>query len=199
MPLTNNAKHAMLSQLATLMTHTSLHSSFPGSTGLNELTGDAYARQATAYSAPASGEMTLAGPELFDVPAGATVQWIGGWSALTAGTFYGYAPNGSTGVLEFTADVATDSVTAPAHGFENNDQIVFYGGTPPGGLTEGTIYFARNVTSNTFQVGLTSGGAAINLTSFGTALCVVSKIVTEVFAAAGQVNVTTFTHSMNLG
>jgi hypothetical protein len=199
MPLTNNAKHAMLSQLATLMTHTSLHSSFPGATGVNELTGGAYARQPTAYSAPASGEMTLSGPELFDVPAGATVQWIGGWSALTAGTFYGYAPNGSTGVLEFMADVATDFVTAPAHGFANNDQIVFYGGTPPGGLTEGTVYFARNITADTFQVALTSGGVAINLTSVGSALCVVSKIVTETFAAAGQVNVTTFTHSMNLG
>lgn len=198
MPFTTTAKNAMLDALRVLMTHTSLHSSFPGSTGLNEITGGSYARQATSYNAAAAGETALTAAELFDVPAGSTVAWIGAWGALSGGTFYAYAPNGSTGVFDFTADATTDIITAPAHGFANGDTVTFYGGTPPGGLTEGTVYFVRDVTTDTFKVAATNGGAAINLTSVGSQLCVVSKIVTETFAAAGQVNVTTFSHNLNL-
>lgn len=198
MPFTTTAKNAMLDALRVLMTHTSLHSSFPGSTGLNEIAGGSYARQATSYNAAAGGEVALTAAELFDVPAGATVAWIGAWSALSAGTFYGYAPNGSTGVFDFTVDATTDVFTAPAHGFTDGQTITFYGGTPPGGLTEGTTYFVRDATTDTFKVAATAGGVAINITSVGSQLCVVSRIVVETFVAAGQVNLTTFSHNLNL-
>jgi hypothetical protein len=198
MPLVDATKNSMLTTLSTLITHASLHSAFPSTTGANETTGGSYARKAVSFSAPAAGSMDISAAQLFDVPAAATVGWIGGWSALTAGTFRGYAPNGSTGVLDFTVDATTDVVTAHAHGFANTDTITFYGDTPPGGLTEGTVYFARDVTTNTFKVAATSGGVAIDLTSVGNVKCVVSKIVVETFAGAGQVNLQSFAQSLNL-
>lgn len=198
MPFVNASKNAMLTQLATLLTHASLHSSFPGATGTNEITGGGYARKAVGFAAPSAGSMDITAAQLFDVGAGATVGWVGGWGALAAGTYYSYAPNGSTAVLDFTADTATDVVTAPAHGFTDTQTIVFYGGTPPGGLTEGTTYFVRDSTTNTFKVSATSGGVAIDLTSVGSAQCVVSRIVIETFAGAGQVNLTNFIQNLNL-
>ncbi|MFA5989689.1 MAG: hypothetical protein WC803_08800 [Sphingomonas sp.] len=199
MPFTTTAKNNMLDALRVLMTHASLHSAFPGATGLNEIAGGSYARKATGYNAAAAGETALSAAQLFDVPAAATVAWVGAWGALSGGTFYGYAPNGSTGVAEFTADAATDVITSPAHGFSDTQTIVFYGGTPPAGLTEGTTYFVRDATADTFKVAATSGGVAINLTSAGSNLCVVSRIVVETFTGAGQVNLTTFSHNLNLG
>lgn len=199
MPFVNAAKNTMLDALRVLMTHASLHSSFPGLTGTNEITGGSYVRKATTYGASASGQTDLSAAALFDVPAGATVAWVGAWGALSGGTFYGYAPNGSTGVQEFTADATTDVVTSPAHGFTDGQTVVFYGGTPPGGLTEGTTYFVRDSTADTFKVAATAGGIAINLTSVGSNQCVVSRIVIETFTGAGQVNLTTFSHNLNLG
>ncbi len=198
MPHTTAAKNAMLTSLASVITHIALHSSFPGTTGLNEVAGGSYARKSVSHSAPSGGAMDITASQLFDVPAGATVAWVGFWGALTAGTFYGYAPNGATQINEFTADAATDVITSPAHGFADTNQIVFYGGTPPAGLTEGTIYFVRDATTDTFKVAATSGGVAINLTSAGSNQCVVSRIVVEIFVGAGQVNVTSAANNLNL-
>jgi|tagenome__1003787_1003787.scaffolds.fasta_scaffold20048179_2 hypothetical protein len=65
----------------------SLHSADPGSTGANELTGGSpsYARKASGWSAPNAGVIT--GTATFDVPPGATVAWVGVWSAATGGNF----------------------------------------------------------------------------------------------------------------
>lgn len=63
----------------------------------------------------------------------------------------------------FTITIAVPGVaTAVAHGYANNDQIVLSTtGALPTGLTAGTVYFARNVTANTFELSATSGGASI--------------------------------------
>ena len=198
MPFVDNARNLMLNTFRTSATHASLHSAFPGATGTNEVTGGGYARQAATYNAAASGAVTLSGTLTFSVPAG-NVAWLGAWSAVTAGTFYGYAPNGGfTAIDNFTVSTSTDTITAIAHGYSDTQQIVFFGGTPPGGLTEGTIYFVKASTADTFQVAATSGGAAIDLTSVGSLLCVISRITVEVFASAGSATVSTFTHNLNM-
>jgi uncharacterized membrane protein required for colicin V production len=63
----------------------------------------------------------------------------------------------------FTVTIATPGVvTATAHGFLVNDQVVLSTtGALPTGLLAGTVYFARNVTANTFELSATSGGASI--------------------------------------
>lgn len=94
MPLNDNAKNAMLNQLGTLITFASLHSADPGTTGTNELAGGspAYARKAIAWAAAASGAMAkTASNPVFDVEGGDTVSYVGYFSAVTAGTFYGSA------------------------------------------------------------------------------------------------------------
>ena len=198
MPFVDSARNLMLNSFRTSATHASLHSAFPTSSGTSEVTGGSYARQPATYNAASGGATTLSGTLTFSVPAG-SVAWMGAWSALTAGTFYGYAPNGGfTAIDNYTVSISTDTVTAIAHGYADTQQIVFFGGTPPGGLTEGTIYFVKSSTADTFQVAATSGGVAIDLTSVGSLLCVVSRITVETFASAGSATVSTFTHNLNM-
>lgn len=93
MPLSNNGKHVMLDQLATVAVWASLHSGDPSTTGANEISGGspAYARKAITWNAASGGALDNNANPVFDVPAGTTVAWVGLWSASTAGTFYGSA------------------------------------------------------------------------------------------------------------
>jgi hypothetical protein len=70
-------------------------------------------------------------------------------------------------VQSFTADAGTDVITANAHGLLNGETLRFKGSDLPGGLAQITVYYVRDVTTNTFKVAATSGGAAINLTDAG--------------------------------
>jgi hypothetical protein len=67
-----------------------------------------------------------------------------------------------------TPDETTDIFTLTAHGFTANMPLSFVGTTAPTGLTFGTTYYARDITTNTFKVSATPGGAAINFTTNGT-------------------------------
>lgn len=93
MALTNNAKHVMLDQLATVAVWASLHTADPGTTGTSEVTGGspAYARKAITWNAASGGALDNNANPVFDVPGGTTVAWAGLWSASSAGTFYGSA------------------------------------------------------------------------------------------------------------
>lgn len=66
-----------------------------------------------------------------------------------------------------TPDQSTDVITLTAHGFTANMPLSFQGTTAPAGLTFGTTYYARDITSNTFKVSATPGGAAIDFTTNG--------------------------------
>lgn len=70
----------------------------------------------------------------------------------------------------FTADASTDFLTDAAHGLVNGDRVMVYnsGGALPAGLSANTVYFIVNKTNDTFQLALTSGGSAIDLTTAGT-------------------------------
>ena len=185
---TDAAKNAMLD--AEPSTHLSLHTAW-SATGANEVTGGspAYARKAASWSAAASAIAALTAAVTFDVPAGTTARYVGRWTALTAGTFLGMsALNGAE--KEFSVDLTANTIKQVAHGYVNTDQVVFLGGTPPGGLTEGTTYFVVGATTDTYQVAATSGGAAIDLTAEAAAACVASKIVPETFGSQGTLQIT---------
>ena len=70
----------------------------------------------------------------------------------------------------FTADAGTDFLSDTAHGLANGDRVMVTnsGGALPTGLSENTVYFVVNKTTDTFQLSLTSGGSAIDLTTAGT-------------------------------
>lgn len=74
-----------------------------------------------------------------------------------------------------TADAGTDKITLSAHHLNNGDEVKFGGTTVPGGLTAGTWYYVVNKATNDFQVALTYGGSAIDLTSTGTAVTMTSR------------------------
>ena len=84
----------------------------------------------------------------------------------------------ATGRTEVTAsavDTATDTITANGHGLQNGwyvsvtpnngPDLIYLPNIIPGGLSAGTAYRVVNATANTFQLSLTAGGAAIDLTA----------------------------------
>lgn len=94
MPFNNAAKKIMLDAIAAEISHLSLHTGSPGTTGGNEisLASTLYDRQACSWSTAASGEAALAGDETFDVPAATTVAHVGLFGSATGTTFYGSMP-----------------------------------------------------------------------------------------------------------
>jgi hypothetical protein len=91
--LVDNGKNAMLTTLVGVAVFGSLHTAAPGATGINEVTGGspAYARKALTWGAVSTGSVALAATlPTWDVPAGTTVAYVGLFSLVTGGTFYGY-------------------------------------------------------------------------------------------------------------
>jgi hypothetical protein len=207
MPIfSNTAKNQMLDSLdettaapSAGIGFLSLHTAY-SATGTNEATGGspAYARKAAVWSAAASGQKALTSAVTFDVPAG-TYPWIGLWSAITVGTFFGMMPANAGVPIEFeTDDTTADTLKSVAHGLANGDQVVAWptlGKSLPtdagSNLAVGTIYFVVTSTTDSFQLSTTSGGAAINFTGKGSGM--VQKILPEVFAAQGTLQVSSAT------
>jgi hypothetical protein len=175
MSLTTTARNQALDAIT--IDSVSLHSAFPGAVGSNELSGSGYARQSATFGAATGGVRSMTALATFTVGAGHTVRWVGLWGA---GVFKGYAPNGGS-PKEFQVNTTTDTISCPAHGFSDGDAIAFYGGTIPGGLVEGTIYYAVGSATDSFQVAATIGGAAIDITSQPAPDCVVSRVTESVY------------------
>lgn len=171
MPLTSSGKTILLTALD--VTHFGLNSAYPGNTGANEISGGspAYARKAGTLAAESGGARALSASVTgFDVPAGTVVKWITAWTASTAGSCRASAPAGSTKKGVGTLQSSDDIIRSDAHGIVLDERVVFYpmnGEALPTGLVEGTDYFAITITTDTYQVSATQGGAAINLTGDG--------------------------------
>lgn len=70
---------------------------------------------------------------------------------------------------ECTADDTTDEITDTSHGLSNGDTVLFTtSNTLPAGLSANQLYYVVNTDTNTFQVALTSGGSAVDITDTGT-------------------------------
>lgn len=65
------------------------------------------------------------------------------------------------GAKSVTGVAATGVFTSAAHGYSNGDLVVFSAITGGTGLTTGYPYFVVSTATNTFQVALTPGGAAV--------------------------------------
>lgn len=155
----------------------------------------AYARIAVTWGAAASGQKSNSGALTFDVPAG-TYGFFTFWNASTgnSGTEYrGYAvfggatPKKGFGTVD-AADVTANTITSNGHGLVNTDRVILFnvvGETIPTGITEGGAYFVVGSATDTFQIALTSGGAAVDLTGQGEVYF--EKVVPEVFAGQGQI------------
>jgi hypothetical protein len=108
MPFTNSGKNAMLDHMASIATHISAHTGAPGESGTSEVTGGSYARQTNTWNAASAGNLDNSNTPAIPIPAATTVTHLGFWSALSAGTFYGWyelpaaEAFGSAGTLNVT-------------------------------------------------------------------------------------------------
>jgi hypothetical protein len=85
--------------------------------------------------------------------------------------------SGNTEITMSAVDTTTDTFTSVAHGLANGDviypilnndnEVNFSYAMWAGGLVKDTRYFVVNKTDDTFQVSITSGGGALDLTSAG--------------------------------
>lgn len=210
MPFNDVAKNAALDALDEVaaavdapITFVGVHQSSgdPG-TGTNatgtEATGGspAYARQGVVWGAASAGLKSNTGALTFDVPAG-TYAYFTYFNHVStnSGNYRGYAPfGGASTVKGFAASdvIANDKFFSQAHGLVNTNQVIIYNvfaeSLPAGtGLTEGSLLFVVGATSDTFQLALTSGGAAIDVTTAGEFYF--QKVVPETFASQGQITV----------
>jgi hypothetical protein len=202
-PFNDPAKNAMLEALDesnTQITHAGIGTLSDPGTGTNvnavEATGGspAYARQAVVWGTAASGVKTNTNTLTFDVPAG-TYGYFLWFNASTGntGNYRGYAPFGNSakgfGTVD-SAGVTGDIIQSGAHGLSTGDRVMtfnVFAESLPTGLTEGTVYYVVGATTNTFQVSLTNGGSAVDLTAQGELFF--QKVVPEVFASQGQITV----------
>ena len=201
MPFNDAAKNVMLDGLdesATQITHIAIFTLSDPGTGTNanavEATGGspAYARQSVTWGAAASALKTNTNTLTFDLAAG-TYGYYGFFNASTGNTnnYRGYAPFGGAvkgfGAVD-AAGVTSNTITSAAHGLVNTDRVMVFNvlaESLPTGLTEGTIYFVVGAATDTFQVSLTSGGAAVDITAVGELFF--QKVLPETLAAQGQI------------
>lgn len=145
-----------------------------------EPSGNAYARlsvtnNATNWPAASSGQKQNGAALTFATPTPAgwgDVHALGIYDASTSGNLL-YWLDLLAAEKPCTVTSATPAVvTCPAHGFVSGDKIKFSsvpGISIPTGLTDGAYYFVitAGLTTDAFEISLTSGGSAINTTGSG--------------------------------
>ena len=205
--LTDLCKNALLDSAvaAGLLTTPffSAHTGFPPAGG-NEVTGGspAYARKSFTWSAASAGAKVSSAAQTFDIPASTTVRAIAVYDAATVGTQKAWAPAGASARRAFSVDAAgvtNNDFTSAGHGLAAGNSVLVWptiGAGLPTGVAEDTEYFviATGLTTDTFRLATTLGGAAIDITAIGDGD--VQKFTPEVFAGQGTYQVTTFTVSL---
>lgn len=99
------------------------------------------------------------------------------------------AYSGQYGVIQAaTLTDAGDLVGKTAHGYVAGDTVIFSEIVTTTGLTAGTVYYVRStgLTANAFTVATTAGGAAVALTTDGTAN--VQKFIDNIEKVPGPAN-----------
>lgn len=193
--LRDTSLNAMMDALAAELDQVSLHTAW-STTGANEVTGGSYARQSITWNAAATGALNSSNAPSFSVPSGNTIRFVGFWeTAASPDTFEGMVPNQQSGDLtarRFIVDTANNEIEMPAHGLTDDDAVVFLGGTPPTGLTEGTVYYKGGTGgTDAFQVQTTQAASpfsAVGLSSQGDEDVRVYRIREETFGSDGTFN-----------
>lgn len=209
MPFNDTAKNLALDALDETasgtvgITHVGVWTLTDPGTGTNatgtEATGGspAYARVAVTWAAAATGLKSNSGALTIDVPAG-TYAFFGLFNASTGNTnnYRGYIPFGGASALKgfFSVDttLTNDTLFSRGHGMSDGDRVILYNvfsEALPTGVSEGTVYFVVNSSTDLFKVSTTSGGAAVDITAVGGGEGFWQRVVPEVFASQGQITV----------
>lgn len=178
----NIADNAASSPLTNL--YASLHTADPGDAG-NQTTSETsytgYARVAVARTSSgftvSSQTVTLAATVTFAAAATTDTDVLKFWAIGTASSGTGkvlYSGPIGTNLGVGTA-TAADTITIPGlTGVSVGDQITFRaptGGTIPTGITAGTVYFVKTLSTNDITISTTSGGSTLDITAAGQVLC----------------------------
>jgi len=170
------------------------HTADPAAAGTQSTSEAAYTGYARPAVARTTGGFTCSNGVV-------TLVADASFGACTAGTATlthwstGVAVSGATKVLHrgvfgsrqgpFTAIVSGNTITIPGHTMIVDDRVAFYqpsGTTLPGGITEGTVYWVKTVSSNDITVSTTQGGSAVTISSAGDGL---SYRVTPIAVSTG--------------
>lgn len=171
------AKNAYLNGVT--FTHVACADAYPGVTGAGEIAGS---KVAVTIGPAAGGVRTLAASVNMTISAGKTVRWLL-W--FDGANYLECDPNGGATPRNFTVLTGTDVFYSPGHGYSDGQKVVFYGGTVPGGLTEGAIYFVRDADADTFKVASVLAGAPVNITAAAPYACAVCAITEEAYGGGG--------------
>lgn len=178
----------------------SLHGAYPGNNGANELSGGspAYARKAMSYSAVSGGVRTgsLTDSNGFDVYDGATVEWVGFWSAATGGVFKAAQPVGGQ-IRKFFIDPTDNAFVVPGHGWiAGQTKVVLANGTAPGNFNAGQVYDVSTVVS-VDKVTLSYSGSPVTPSGQAGEGCYISKIARQVIGSQTKLQLPTVTWNAN--
>lgn len=112
-----------------------------------------------------STALALAAADLINVTSGSVSTYNGTSLVTSSVSIITKTESSAAGLIT----EASNKVNISSHGFID-DRAVYYTttGTAIGGLTSGTFYFVRAAGANDFELSLTAGGAAIDLTDDGT-------------------------------
>lgn len=161
--------------------YVALHTAYPSETALQNASEAAYTGYARKDVARTAGGWAVTDDHVSPVANIVFGQRTDAGAAVVCPFFStGVAVSGGTKILHrgvlgtrlgaFTA-ATSDTFNIPGlTGVANGDQITFlstHGSALPTGITEGAVYFVIGLSGDTFQVSLTSGGGAVDVTAVG--------------------------------
>lgn len=141
-----------------------------------EATYAAYARKVTAptdYSAPSGGSFTTVNDLAWPQATGGSSLCIqaGLCDAASSGNLIAWGLLAPSALKDFQAETEDAEFVVPGHGWSNGTEVrlIQKDASPglPGGFDANTKYFIVSATDDAFKLSLTSGGAAVTISSDG--------------------------------
>lgn len=158
-------------------TYVALYTAAPGEGSAGtEVSGGSYARQAmAAASAWSAGGQVSAAYEVNNAADIAFPTATADWGEILSAGLLDASSGGnllyrmwlSSVGYTFTGLASSDVFTAYGHTLANGNRVILQGASLPTGVSEDTVYYVVGVSGDTFQLSLTSGGSAINITASG--------------------------------
>lgn len=133
-----------------------------------EVVGASYARQALTMSAAVNGNTSNSAVIDFictDAAGWGEIVSVGVFDATSGGNLITHGVLGPE-IDAFTAEI-DDVFKSVAHGLAADERVTVYGPHLPAALSPDTIYYARDITTDTFKVSTSSLGPALDITDFG--------------------------------
>lgn len=88
-------------------------------------------------------------------------------------------------------NTSTDTITITSHGYTEGQAVVFSNATPsnlPAGIKQGTFYYVKNVTTNTFRLSISRNGSTLDITSTGSGTHTIHNSLPQILITDGTSN-----------